>query len=170
MQAWLKADLWEKEVGHLADCSSRCLSQGLLADVMYVVVFQPNNRQHAMWPACINAQQSKSVSDHSNTSNEYISARLKPVGQCPRAKHNGCHEVLHQCWLSMNDSFQITASSSTIALSCIIVSNDHATLGIATVFSQMKAKQCTGMMICNFLRQSVCEQVGQMPATSPDKQ
>ena len=55
MQAWLKADLWEKEVGHLADCSSRCFSQGLLADALYVLVLQANNRQHAMWPACIHA-------------------------------------------------------------------------------------------------------------------
>ncbi len=46
MQSWLTADLWEKEVGHLADCSSRCLSQGLLADVLYVPILQPNNRQH----------------------------------------------------------------------------------------------------------------------------
>ena len=83
MQAWLKADLWEKEVGHLADCSSRCLSQGLLADVLYVLVLQPNNRQHAMWPACINAQQCKLVSPYSNTRNEYIFASLKPVGTRP---------------------------------------------------------------------------------------
>ncbi len=69
MQAWLKADLWEKEVGHLADCSSWCLSQGLLADVLYVLVLQPNNGQHAMWPACINAHRSKLICHLSNTSN-----------------------------------------------------------------------------------------------------
>jgi len=91
MQAWPKADLREKEVGHLANCSSRCLSQGLLADVLYVPILQPDNRQHAMWLACINAQHLKLVCHHSNTSNEYISVRLNAVEHRPMAKQHGCN-------------------------------------------------------------------------------
>lgn len=41
--ACMTQNLWEKEVGCLADGASWCSGQGLLADVLYVCVLQPNN-------------------------------------------------------------------------------------------------------------------------------
>lgn len=38
-----EADLWEEEVGHLADASCRCMAQGLFTDALNHIICEPHN-------------------------------------------------------------------------------------------------------------------------------